>query len=91
MNFGYDSYRQRVRELANLNEVKLPPKYVPPEAVFIVILWPCRRAPQQRDAVVVGLWIEVTPENWTLFRRFLVPNRGPEYTPLATRPRIRLG
>jgi len=34
---------------------------------------------------------EVTPKNWTLFRRFLVQNRGPEYAPLATRPRIRLG
>jgi hypothetical protein len=34
---------------------------------------------------------EVTPKNWTLFKRFLVPNRMPEYAPLATGPRIRLG
>ena len=34
---------------------------------------------------------EVNPQNWTLFRRFLVQTRGSERARCATVPRIRLG
>jgi hypothetical protein len=63
------------------------------------------------DHAIGGVWVNklgsvysdqesvVTPKNWTLFRRFLVQNRGPGRAPLdyaqgkpeATAPRIRLG
>jgi hypothetical protein len=42
--------------IATYGSLKLPPKYVPVEAVFIVILWPCRRPARKRTAVVVGQW-----------------------------------
>ena len=35
--------------------------------------------------------IELTPKSWTLFRRLLVQNRGSEYAPEATAPRIQPG
>ena len=34
-----------------------PPKVVPLEAVFIVILWKCSKNLRNQVAVVVGLWI----------------------------------
>ena len=41
-------------EVLNKGDVGFPPKYVPLEAVFIVILWQCSKYAQRQSAAVVG-------------------------------------
>jgi hypothetical protein len=44
-------------QVASQMGVGFPPKVVPLEAVFLVILWKCSKNLRDQAAVVVGLWI----------------------------------
>ena len=58
-------------------------RYTPWKPLSLLIL--AALTPPEWDITV-----ELTPKSWTLFRRFLVQNRGPAYAAAATAPRIRL-